>query len=80
LNTSGASVSSTRSATFDLISLVRRSRRLRVVTYLPSLPANGPLLAMNCMLIVGSSTDIGGSRRGSAMATTRNWAQRVRPP
>ncbi len=36
---------------------------LRVVTDLPSLPANGPLLAMNCIVIVGSSTVISGRMR-----------------
>ena len=54
----------TRSATFDLISLNSRSRRLREVTYLPSLPANGPLLAMNCILTVGSSISSSGSTIG----------------
>ena len=39
-----------------------------MVTYLPSLPANGPLLAMNCMVIVGSSTVSGGRTRGALMA------------
>ncbi len=65
---SGDGVSSTRSATFDFVSLNRRSRRLREVTYFPSCPENGPLFDMNCILTVGSSISSSGSTTGRAIS------------
>ena len=56
---SGVSPGSTRSATLKSSSRSRRSLILRVVTYLPSRPANGESLTWKVMLIVGSSTDRG---------------------
>ena len=53
---SGLSVSSTRNATLCTNSFSRRSRILRDVTNLPSLPANGELFTWNVMVTVGSST------------------------
>jgi hypothetical protein len=49
-------VSSTFIARFFSISLKRRSRKWRLVTYSPSLPKNGEVLMVKSMLIVGSST------------------------
>ena len=63
---SGSSVSSTRSATLVSASRSSRSRIWRLVTYLPSRPANGELFTSNVMLIVGSSTTSGGSASGCA--------------
>ncbi len=45
-------------------SLSRRSRKLREVTNLPSRPANGELLTLNWIAMVGSSMMIGGSGCG----------------
>ena len=45
-----------------------RSRRLRLVTYLPSLPASGEVLTWNCIDSVGSSTAIIGSASGASIA------------
>ncbi len=53
---SGLSVGSTRSATLRSSSLKSRSRNWRLVTYLPSRPAKGPLFTMKSTEIVGSST------------------------
>ena len=45
----------------------RRSRRIcRLVTNLPSRPANGELLTWKVMVMVGSSTTSGGQRLGTA--------------
>src|SRR6266496_2240149 len=69
---SGDAVSSTRSATFDFVSLNRRSRRLREVTNFPSLPAKGPLFDMNCILTVGSSISSSGRMVGDRKSTRLN--------
>ena len=45
-------------------SFIRRSRRLRDVTYLPSRPASGDVLTWKYIASVGSSTVIGGSASG----------------
>ncbi|CSI85821.1 Uncharacterised protein [Vibrio cholerae] len=58
---SGSSVCSTRSATLCTSSFSRRSRILREVTNLPSLPANGEVFTWKVMVTVGSSTLSGGS-------------------
>ena len=55
LKASVEEVGSTRIETFVSTSLNRRSRRLREVTYFPSLPAKGLVLTMKSMLTVGSS-------------------------
>ena len=47
-------------------SFIRRSRRLRDVTYLPSRPASGDVLTWKYIASVGSSTMIGGSASGSS--------------
>ena len=62
--TSVSPESSTRSATLVSSSRCRRSRRLRLVTYLPSVPANGEVLTTNCIVSVGSSTLSGGRPSG----------------
>ena len=49
------------SATFVSISLKSLSRRLREVTYLPSLPANGELFTIKFIETVGSSIFTNGS-------------------
>ena len=54
LKDSVVSVSSTRRETSVFNSLKRRSRRWRLVTYLPSRPAKGESLTIKCMAIVGS--------------------------
>ena len=51
----------------------RRSRRLRDVTYLPSLPANGESLTENVISMVGSEIFTKGS------GSTCSGAQIVRP-
>ena len=53
---SASSVSSTRKATFTNNSLVKRSRIWRLVTNLPSVPANGDVFTIKSMVNVGSST------------------------
>ncbi len=58
---SGLSVSATRSATLCTNSLSKRSRILRDVTNLPSLPQNGELFTENVIVTVGSSTLSGGN-------------------
>ena len=65
---SGLSVSSTRSATLRSSSRNSRSRSWRLVTYLPSRPANGPLFTMKSTEIVGSSTAMPASRSGASTA------------
>jgi hypothetical protein len=57
-------VSSTFSATLDSSSLKSRSRRLRLVTYLPSLPTNGESFTLNIMVSVGGSISSGLQRLG----------------
>src|SRR3990172_3009938 len=71
LNVSGLSVSSTLSATFFSTSRSSRSRSCRLVTYLPSRPANGPLLTMKSTAMVGSSTEKPASRSSHAGAAPR---------
>src|SRR5690554_6148391 len=61
LNLSAESPSSTRRATLCSSSRSRRSLILRLVTYLPSLPAKGESLTWKVMLTVGSSTSRGGN-------------------
>ena len=61
---SASSVSSTRRATLDISSLVRRSRIWRLVTYLPSWPAKGEVFTWKFMVSVGSSTPRNGSASG----------------
>ena len=56
--------------TFVSSSRSKRSRRLRDVTYFPSVPANGDALTQNTMLTVGSSIVTGGSGRGSSGSVT----------
>lgn len=56
---SDESVSSTRRATLRSNSFMRRSRIIRVVRNLPSLPAKGDLLTPNVIRTVGSSTAMG---------------------
>ena len=71
-NCSGESVSSTRSETLPSSSFSSRSRRLREVTYWPSLPANGDVLTPKIIDTVGSSMAIGGIRTwfsGSAIVS-----------
>ncbi len=71
LNFSGLSPGSTRRATLCSSSFSRRSLMLRLVTNLPSLPANGESLTWKVMLTVGWSTVSGGS------ASTLFWSHRV---
>ncbi len=52
------------------ISLARRSRRLRDVTYLPSRPASGDVLTWKYIDSVGSSIMIGGSASGVSTAAS----------
>ncbi len=59
------SIGSTRRATFRSSSLRSRSRRCWLVTYFPSRPANGDVLMLNTIWIVGSSTVTRGSARRS---------------
>ena len=59
-NLSGSSVCSTRKATLCTSSFSRRSKILREVTNLPSLPANGEVLTWKVIVTVGSSTDSAG--------------------
>ena len=59
--TSGESVSNKRIDTLPRISRCRRSRKWRLVTYVPSRPENGDELTAKLMRSTGSST----SRRGS---------------
>ncbi|MCY1361369.1 hypothetical protein D9M69_480310 [compost metagenome] len=66
LNFSGLSPCSTRRATLCSSSFSRRSLMLRLVTNLPSLPANGESLTWKVMLTVGWSTVSGG--RASTLA------------
>ena len=65
LKTSGESVNSTRRLTFERNSLANRSPRCRVVTYLPSSPANGELFTIKFIESVGSSIATKGSGVGS---------------
>ena len=51
-------------ATLDSSSFISRSRSCRLVTYLPSWPANGESLTRKIMSSVGSSTVIGGRATG----------------
>ena len=55
-NTSASAVSSTRKATLVSNSRVKRSRIWRLVTNLPSVPANGDVFTIKSMVKVGSST------------------------
>ena len=55
LKASCLSVSSTFSATLLSSSLNSRSRRFRLVTYLPSLPTNGESFTLNIIVSVGGS-------------------------
>ena len=64
LNASGPPASSTRIETLVSSSLSRRSRRLRDVTYCPSRPANGDVLIVKIIAIVGSSIWMCGSGFG----------------
>ena len=50
------SVGSTRRATLRSSSFCSRAARCWLVTYLPSRPANGEVLMLNTIWIVGSST------------------------
>ncbi len=86
---SGLSVGSTLSATFRSSSLKSRSRTCRLVTYLPSRPANGLLLTMKSTEMVGSSTAMPSIRSGTSTAVTvradldaleARPAPRCRPP
>ena len=61
-------VGTTRRATFDSSSFISRSRSCRLVTYVPSWPANGESLMRKTMSSVGSSTLIGGSGTGFSMS------------
>gem|GEM_PF-5330564 len=70
VNLSAESVSSTRRARFFSVSLYKRSRNWRDVTYLPSRPKNGESLLANNMLIVGSSTLMVLSGSGSRLSHT----------
>ena len=54
----------TRMATFFSSSFINRSRSWRLVTKVPSRPANGESLMRNTMLKVGSSTAMGSSADG----------------
>ena len=60
-NESGESVSSTRRETSVCSSFIRRARRWRLVTNLPSRPAKGLLLTENVMRTVGSEIFTNGS-------------------
>ncbi|MNI41118.1 hypothetical protein D3C73_953630 [compost metagenome] len=64
MKASGLSVSCTRRLTSVSSSLKRRSRSLREVTHLPSLPAKGLLFTRNVICIVGSSIFRTGSASG----------------
>ena len=64
INLSASSVSCTRRARFFSSSFIKRSRKLRLVTNLPSRPKNGELLIPNCMFIVGSSIGITSNASG----------------
>ena len=77
LKESGEPVSCILSETLVSSSLSRRSRRLREVTNLPSRPANGPLLTLNWIAIVGSSIVIGGS--GCGFSTSQKLSPIVMP-
>ena len=59
---------STLSPTFTSSSRSRYSRSWRLVTYFPSLPANGELLTRKLTVIVGSSIEI--AEKGSVEAST----------
>ena len=58
---SASSLSFTRIATLPSVSLKRRSRIWREVTFLPSRPPSGPSLMRKVMLRVGGSTGMAGS-------------------
>ena len=66
LKASRFSVSVTFRATLDSNSFMSRSRRLRLVTYLPSLPTNGLVLTLNIMVSVGGSMSWNSSGIGLA--------------
>src|SRR5712691_837275 len=66
LKASGPPASSTRMETLVSSSLSRRSRRLRDVTYCPSLPENGDVLMVNVIAIVGSLQSFEGIQLGDA--------------
>ncbi len=64
LNASLFAVSSTFSATLLSSSLKSRSRRFRLVTYLPSLPTNGESFTLNIIVSVGGSISVASSGCG----------------
>ena len=70
IKASGESVGSTRKDTSVCNSCIRRSWRLREVTYLPSLPANGELLVKKVICKVGSSMWRIGRASGFAASAT----------
>ena len=73
-------IGSTRRATFRSSSRSRRSRRWRLVTYLPLRPASGELLTQNTICSVGSSTATRGmARRFSASLIVSPISTSARP-
>ena len=71
LKQSAESVSSTRRETSVFSSRIRRSRRWREVTYLPSLPASGLSFTMKFMEIVGSEIFWNGMETGLSRSPQR---------
>jgi hypothetical protein len=67
-----------RIARFVSASFIRRSRRLRLVTYLPSRPANGESLIRNSIESVGSSIASGFS--GSGLSASAKLSPSPIPP
>ena len=57
-------MASTRKETLDRISFCKRSLRFWLVTYLPSVPEKGLVLARKAMLTVGASMVNSGNTRG----------------
>ena len=75
-----SSVSLTRKATLCCNSFCRRSQIWRLVTYLPSRPANGLVLTQKFMVSVGSSTlSIGSGAGVSASVIVTPIPMSVRP-